>query len=114
MSHDNYFIVQRSWNQLAYLLAVELSGIVAVVWLKPAGLGSARPAIAVLAAAQTIFLGLDVPGQLGPIIGRRSLGTGRRNWSIHFLLLGHDGSYAYCGAAARIAPTFVRRAVGGA
>ena len=36
MSREHYFIVQRAydgWNRLAYLLAVQLFGILAVIWL---------------------------------------------------------------------------------
>jgi hypothetical protein len=61
MSREHYFIVQRAydgWNRLAYLLAVELSGILAVIWLyraEPRVWWPATAALAALVAAQAIF-----------------------------------------------------------
>jgi uncharacterized membrane protein len=61
MSREHYFIVQRAyngWNRLAYLLAVELFGILAVIWLYRAARRVWRPAtaaLAALAAAQAVF-----------------------------------------------------------
>jgi hypothetical protein len=61
MSREHYFIVQRAydgWNQLAYLLAVELMGMLAVILLyhaDPRVLWPALAALAGLVAAQAVF-----------------------------------------------------------
>ena len=61
MSREHYFIVQRAydgWNQLAYLLAVELAGMLAVIWLyraEPRVLWPAIAALTSLVAAQAVF-----------------------------------------------------------
>jgi hypothetical protein len=61
MSREQYFVVQRAydgWNQLAYLLAVELAGILAVMWLyraQPRVLWLAVVALACFLASQAIF-----------------------------------------------------------
>ncbi len=61
MAREDYFVVQRAydgWNRLAYLLAVELAGMLAVIWLYRAEPRVLRPALAALAcfvAAQAIF-----------------------------------------------------------
>ena len=61
MSREDYFIVQRAyhgWNRLAYSLAVELAGMLAVIWLyraEPRVLWLALVALVCLFAAQAIF-----------------------------------------------------------
>jgi hypothetical protein len=61
MSREHYFIVQRAydgWNRLAYLLAVQLFGIIAVIGLyraEPRVWWPATAALAALVAAQAIF-----------------------------------------------------------
>ena len=61
MSRENYYIVQRAydgWDRLAYLLAIELAGILAVIWLhraEPRVLWLALMALVCLFAAQAIF-----------------------------------------------------------
>lgn len=61
MSRENYFVVQRAydgWNRLAYLLAVELAGMLSVIWLyraEPRVLWPALAALVCLFAAQAIF-----------------------------------------------------------
>jgi hypothetical protein len=61
MSREDYFIVQRAydgWNRLAYLLAVELAGMLAVIWLYRAQPRVLWPALAALVCffiAQAIF-----------------------------------------------------------
>jgi hypothetical protein len=61
MSREQYFIVQRAydgWNRLAYLLVVELAGVLAVAWLYRAEsrvLWPALVALGCLVAAQVIF-----------------------------------------------------------
>jgi hypothetical protein len=61
MSREQYFIVQRAydgWNRLAYLLAAELAGILAVSWLhraEPRVLWPALVALGCLVAAQATF-----------------------------------------------------------
>jgi len=61
MTRDDYFIVQRiyaGWNQLAYLLAIQLIGIVSVMWLHRSDtrvFWPAAVALGCLVAAQAIF-----------------------------------------------------------
>lgn len=61
MLRDHYFVVQRAydgWNRLAYLLAVELVGMLAVIWLYRSESRVLAPALAALAClviAQAIF-----------------------------------------------------------
>lgn len=61
MSREHYFIVQRvydGWNRLAYLLAVELVGILSVIWFyrsEPRVMWPALAALACLVAAQAVF-----------------------------------------------------------
>jgi hypothetical protein len=61
MSREHYFIVQRiydGWNRLAYLLLVQLLGMLAVIWLyrsEPRVLWPAVAALACLVAAQAVF-----------------------------------------------------------
>jgi hypothetical protein len=61
MSREDYFIVQRAydgWNRLAYLLALELAGVLAVTWLyraEPNVLWPALVALVCLFAAQAVF-----------------------------------------------------------
>lgn len=61
MSREHYFIVQRvydGWNRLAYLLAFELTGMLAVIWLyrsEPRVLLPALAALACLISAQAVF-----------------------------------------------------------
>jgi hypothetical protein len=61
MSGEHYFIVQRvydGWNRLSYLLAVELAGMVAVIWLyrsEPRVMWPALAALACFAASQVVF-----------------------------------------------------------
>ncbi|MEZ5935366.1 MAG: DUF1772 domain-containing protein [Alphaproteobacteria bacterium] len=61
MTREHYFIVQRAydgWNRIAYLLAVELAGMLAVIWLHRAEARVLWPAVAALGclvAAQAIF-----------------------------------------------------------
>ncbi len=61
MSREEYFIAQKlylGWNRLAYLLAVELGGMLAVIYLyrrRPRILYPALAALACLIAAQAVF-----------------------------------------------------------
>lgn len=61
MSRDDYFIVQRiylGWNRLAYLLLIELSGMLAVIFLyraQPNVLWPTVIALSCLVAAQVMF-----------------------------------------------------------
>lgn len=61
MSREDYFIVQRAydgWNRLAYVLVVELAGVLALIWLyraEPRVLWLALTALVCLFAAQAIF-----------------------------------------------------------
>jgi hypothetical protein len=61
LSQEHYFIVQHiydGWNQLVYLLAIQLVGILAVVWLygaQPRVLWPALAALVCFAAAQAVF-----------------------------------------------------------
>jgi hypothetical protein len=61
LSRADYFVAQRlydGWNQLAYLLAVQAAGIVAVLLLyrrAPPVLWPAASALAALIAAQAVF-----------------------------------------------------------
>ena len=61
MSREDYFIVQHAydgWNRLAYLLAVELAGMLAVIWLyraEPRVRWPALVALICLFAAQAVF-----------------------------------------------------------
>jgi hypothetical protein len=61
MSREQYFVVQRvydGWSRLAYLLMVQLGGIVAVIWLyrsEPSVMKPVLAALASLVAAQAIF-----------------------------------------------------------
>lgn len=61
MSRDHYFIVQRAydgWNQLAYVLAIELLSMLGVAWVywdQPRVVFPTLVAIGALLAAQAIF-----------------------------------------------------------
>ena len=61
MSREDYFIVQRvylGWNCLAYLLLIELAGMLAVIFLyraQPSVLWPALVALSCLLAAQVVF-----------------------------------------------------------
>jgi hypothetical protein len=61
MSRQDYFIAQRAydgWNRLAYLLAVELAGVLAVIWqyrAEPRVLWPALAALVCFLAAQALF-----------------------------------------------------------
>jgi hypothetical protein len=61
MSREHYFIMQRAydgWFRLAYLLGIELVGILSVIFLyhaKPRVLWSALIALGCLIAAQAVF-----------------------------------------------------------
>lgn len=61
MSREDYFIVQRvylGWNRLAYLLLIELAGMLAVIFFyraQPSVLWPALIALSCLVAAQFIF-----------------------------------------------------------
>jgi hypothetical protein len=61
MSRGDYFIVQRAydgWNRLAYLLIVELAGMLAVIWLyraEPRVSWLVLAALVCLVAAQVSF-----------------------------------------------------------
>jgi hypothetical protein len=70
LSGTEYFVVQkayRGWNQLAYLLIVELVSIIAVAamsWQQPSVFWSAIGAIACLAAAQGLFWAFTYPANI--------------------------------------------------
>jgi len=61
MPREDYFVVQRvyaGWNRLAYLLAVELASMIAVIWLHradPRVVWLALAALLCLVAAQAAF-----------------------------------------------------------
>ena len=71
MSREDYFIVQRvylGWNCLAYLLLIELGGMLAVIFLyraQPSVLWSALVALELSARCPSRFLGLHLPDQPG-------------------------------------------------
>ena len=70
MSRDEYFIVQRiysGWNRLAYLLAVQLAGIVAVITMSrrhPRLLWPAVVALVCLFGAQAVFWTFTYPANV--------------------------------------------------
>ena len=61
MSREDYFVVQRAydgWNQLAYVLAVQIAGILAVIFLhrsQPQVVWMTVVALGGLIAAQAVF-----------------------------------------------------------
>jgi len=61
LSGEAYFVVQQiysGWNRLAFVLAAELFGIIAVIWLHRTEPGVLRPTLAALVflvAAQSVF-----------------------------------------------------------
>src|SRR5690606_34359719 len=61
MSREDYFIAQQlyaGWNRLAFLLAIQAAGMLALIviyWREPAVLRPVVVALACLAAAQAVF-----------------------------------------------------------
>lgn len=61
MSREDYFVVQQiyaGWNRLAFLLAIELTGMLALLviyWREPAVMRPVALALACLVAAQVVF-----------------------------------------------------------
>lgn len=61
MSREEYFVAQQlyaGWNRLAFLLAIQAAGMLALIvmyWREPAVLRPAVVALACLVAAQTVF-----------------------------------------------------------
>ena len=90
MSHKGYFIVQRvylGWNRLAYLLLIELAGMLAVIFLyraQPSVLWPALVALSCLLAAPKSFSGSSpsrptrqrAVGLSSPQIGKPYAGSG--------------------------------------
>lgn len=97
MTADDYFVVQRlylGWNQLAAVLAIQLIGIVAVIWLyraEPRVLRPALIAVAGLFAAQAVFWIFTFPAN-----------EATSNWSVrpdNWQALRRDWEYSHLAGA---------------
>lgn len=97
MTADDYFVVQRlylGWNRLAAVLAIQLIGIVAVIWLyraEPRVLRPALIAVAGLFAAQAVFWIFTFPAN-----------EATSNWSVrpdNWQALRRDWEYSHLAGA---------------